>query len=96
MSARIASERSNPDAFVLFERALQIVRERALPPLEEAITLQAYADASRVAGDEEGAAEYCHRVTAGFAEAPSLTGRPLKARYHAEARKFLLWAGCSG
>jgi tetratricopeptide (TPR) repeat protein len=41
---RIASADGEPDAFVLFERALEIVRERALPPLEEAMTLQAYAE----------------------------------------------------
>jgi len=41
---RIASADGEPDAFVLFERALELVRERALPPLEEAMTLQAYAE----------------------------------------------------
>lgn len=40
---RIASARGNADAFVLFERAIQIVRDRGLPPVEEAMTLQAYA-----------------------------------------------------
>ncbi len=42
---RIAAMRGNEDAFVLFERALAIGRERGLPPLEEALTLQAYAGA---------------------------------------------------
>jgi tetratricopeptide (TPR) repeat protein len=42
---RIAASRGNADAFVLFERALRIVRERALPAIEEAVSLQAYAAA---------------------------------------------------
>jgi len=41
---RIASAEGEPDAFVLFERALALVRECALPPLEEAMTFQAYAE----------------------------------------------------
>lgn len=40
---RIAAARGNADSVVLFERALEIVRERGLPPIEEAVTLQAYA-----------------------------------------------------
>jgi tetratricopeptide (TPR) repeat protein len=50
---RIASADGEPDAFVLFERALELVRERALPPLEEAMTLQAYAEHE----DRRGAAD---------------------------------------
>jgi tetratricopeptide (TPR) repeat protein len=42
---RVAAVRGNADAFVLFERALAIVREQGLPPIEEAVTLQAYARA---------------------------------------------------
>ena len=54
---RIADHDGNPDAFVLFERALQIVREEGLPALEEALTLQAYAAAERRRGDEAVAAQ---------------------------------------
>jgi tetratricopeptide (TPR) repeat protein len=52
---RIASSEGNPDAFVLFERALEIIRERGLPALEEAVTLQAYAEAEARRGDPETA-----------------------------------------
>jgi hypothetical protein len=41
---RIASADHEPDAFVLFERALELIRERGLPSVEEAMTLQAYAE----------------------------------------------------
>ena len=53
---RIASARSNADAIVLFERALAIVRERRLPPIEEAITLQAYARELRATEPERAEA----------------------------------------
>lgn len=52
---RVASAEGNPDAFVLFERALEIARERHLPALEEALTFQAYADAEARRGDSEAA-----------------------------------------
>ena len=52
---RIADHAGNPDAFVLFERALEIVRERGLPKLEEALTLQAYAEFEARRGHEETA-----------------------------------------
>lgn len=52
---RIASQNGNADAFVLFERALEIVRERDLPILEEALTLQAYAEAEARGADPETA-----------------------------------------
>lgn len=55
MLGRIATAEGNPDAFVLFERALELVREHRLPTLEEAMTLQAYADAERQRGDAEAA-----------------------------------------
>jgi tetratricopeptide (TPR) repeat protein len=54
---RIASAEGDPDAFVLFERALTLVRERGLPPLEEAQTLQAYAEAEARRGEGDTAAE---------------------------------------
>ncbi len=53
---RIAASRGNPDAFVLFERALEIIKKRRLPALEEAITLQAYADAEARSGELETSA----------------------------------------
>jgi tetratricopeptide (TPR) repeat protein len=48
---RIASAEDNPDAFVLFERALELVRERKLPVLEEVLTMQAYAEAEARTGE---------------------------------------------
>lgn len=50
---RIAADHGNPDAFVLFERALEITRDERLPRLEEALTLQAYAEHEARNGDEE-------------------------------------------
>jgi len=41
---RIAAARGHGEAFVLFERALKVVRERNLPAVERALTLQAYAE----------------------------------------------------
>jgi len=52
---RVSSAEGNPDAFVFFERALEIVRERKLPILEEALTLQAYAEAEASRGEDEAA-----------------------------------------
>jgi tetratricopeptide (TPR) repeat protein len=53
---RIAALEGNPDAFVLFERSLEIVEEARLPIVERARTLQAYAEAERLSGDSEKAA----------------------------------------
>jgi tetratricopeptide (TPR) repeat protein len=50
---RITASEGNPDAFVLFERSLQMVAELGLPALEEALTLQAYAQAERRRGEVE-------------------------------------------
>ena len=52
---RIASAQDNADAFVFFERALDIIRDRALPVLEEALTLQAYAQCETRRGEAETA-----------------------------------------
>ncbi len=41
---RVAGARQNASAFVLFERSLELCRDRGLPELEKAMTLQAYAD----------------------------------------------------
>jgi tetratricopeptide (TPR) repeat protein len=54
---RIAAASGNPDAFVLFERALDIIRERRLPDLERALTLQTYAEAEERVGSAEAASE---------------------------------------
>ncbi len=59
---RVASERSNPDAFVLFERALEIIEDRALPAVEAARTLQAYAEAEARRGEPETARELHDRA----------------------------------
>ena len=54
---RVASAEGDPDALVFFERALEIIRERALPVLEEAQTLQVYAEAEARRGEEDAARE---------------------------------------
>jgi tetratricopeptide (TPR) repeat protein len=63
---RIASADGDPDAFVLFERALSLAREHALPALEEAQTLQAYAEAEARAGDDATAAELMRQAEERF------------------------------
>jgi tetratricopeptide (TPR) repeat protein len=62
MLGRIASAQGNDDAFVFFERALDIIRERALPVLEEALTLQAYAACEASRGEEDAARQLHHRA----------------------------------
>lgn len=52
---RIAAAEGVSDAFVLFERALEIIDERLLPDIERAQTLQAYAEAESLVGDMETA-----------------------------------------
>jgi tetratricopeptide (TPR) repeat protein len=52
---RISSANGNADAFVFFERALDIIRDRALPVLEEALTLQAYAACEARRGEADAA-----------------------------------------
>ena len=59
---RIAAKEGNPDAFTLFERALEIIRERGLPILEEARTLQAYAQAEAQRGEEDTARQLHERA----------------------------------
>ena len=60
---RIFSAEDNPDAFVFFERALEIVRDRSLPALEEALTLQAYAESEARRGEEDSARDLHERMT---------------------------------
>jgi tetratricopeptide (TPR) repeat protein len=64
---RIASAQANPEAFVLFERALEVVREHRLPVLEEALTLQAYAEAEAERGEADAARHLKDRASALFA-----------------------------
>lgn len=64
---RIAADQGNPDAFVLFERALEIIRERDLPALEEARTLQAYASAEAARGEEDTATDLRKRAQSLYA-----------------------------
>jgi tetratricopeptide (TPR) repeat protein len=64
---RIAAAEGDPDAFVLFERALDIVRDRKLPPLEEALTLDSYAEAELARGNADTAAELRQRAETLFA-----------------------------
>lgn len=59
---RIASAEENPEAFVLFERAIRIVRDRDLPRFEEALTLQAYAEFEAARGEEETGRELRERA----------------------------------
>jgi len=54
---RIRAADEDPDAFVFFERALELVRDRGLPALEEALTLQAYAESEAQRGEAEVAEE---------------------------------------
>ncbi len=53
---RLAASEGGRDAFVLFERALEIIAERGLPALERAQTLQAYAEVEARMGDDERSA----------------------------------------
>jgi len=66
---RIAAAEKNPDAFVLFERALDIAEERNLPALERALTLQAYSEAEASRGDADAALHLRSRARELFAAA---------------------------
>jgi tetratricopeptide (TPR) repeat protein len=55
--AGVARARGESDAFVLLERALEVVRAESLPPFEEALTLRELARSVHERGDEERAAE---------------------------------------
>ncbi len=59
---RVAEARGHADAFVFFERALEIVDARKLPELERARILEAYASYLLGKGDEEAAAAYRDRA----------------------------------
>jgi len=64
---RIASAEDNPDAFVLFERSLELVRQRKLPILEEALTVQAYAEAEALRGEKDTAEQLLEEARERFA-----------------------------
>jgi len=66
---RIAAAEDNPDAFVMFERALEIVEERNLPPLERALTLQAYSESEARRGDADAALHLRNQARELFAAA---------------------------
>lgn len=63
--ARAAHARGEEEAFVLLERALGLVRTQALPPMEEARTLMAYAELRAERGETDlaaGAREEANRI----------------------------------
>ncbi len=64
---RIASEEGNPDAFVLFERALASIDRDGGPEIERARTLDSYARAELAAGDPERGRELEMRAEALYA-----------------------------
>lgn len=51
--ARVARERGEPEAFVFLERALDLIRERRLPPFQEAQTLLLVAELRGEEGEVE-------------------------------------------
>jgi tetratricopeptide (TPR) repeat protein len=59
---RVAAARKSPEAFVLFERALELLRSGSRSALEEAVTLQAYARAEAERGEDEVARELLERA----------------------------------
>jgi len=60
---RIASADGHASAFVLFERALELASERELPLLEEAMTLQAYANAEELRNENDSATHLHQEAT---------------------------------
>lgn len=69
---RIAAADENADAFVFFERALELVRQRELPALEEALTLQAYAEFEAHRGESDTGRQL-HAEAAGRFQALGMT-----------------------
>ena len=65
---RLAAEEGNADAFVLFERALETIRREDLPAIEQARTLQAYADAETLVGEATTAADLRAKAAQVFRE----------------------------
>jgi tetratricopeptide (TPR) repeat protein len=52
---RVAAGEGNQDAFVFFERALELIEARDLPRIQRARTLEAYGEVERSVGDQERA-----------------------------------------
>jgi tetratricopeptide (TPR) repeat protein len=65
---RLAAEEGNADAFVLFERALETIRRDDLPAIEQARTLDAYADAEMLVGEATTAADLRAKAAQVFRE----------------------------
>lgn len=65
---RIGAERGEAGAFVLFEKALGLIDDHGLPPVERARTLQAYAEAERRTGDDERAKAMLTEATRIYAD----------------------------
>ncbi len=65
---RVAAAEANPDAFVLFERALALVDRTGLPDVERARTLQAYAEAMERLGDDDRAGSLRQASEAAYRE----------------------------
>ncbi len=51
--ARVVAARGEEEAFVLVERALEIIGESGLPPLQEALTLRTWADLREAQGEHD-------------------------------------------
>lgn len=79
---RVAAAAGNPDAFVLFERALEITRDRELPDVERARTLQAYAETEARLGRHDESARLMEEARAAYAELGIVHARHPWAEYH--------------
>ena len=74
---RAAATEGNPDAFVLFERALALIDARGLPRIERARTLEVYALAEEQKGEVESATALRREATELYAQ---LGIRPARTR----------------
>jgi tetratricopeptide (TPR) repeat protein len=79
---RIASADDNPETFVLFERALELIREHGLPRVEEARTLQAYGEAEAHRGETEVARTLLDRAAVIYRDLGIQHTRHPWAEYH--------------
>ena len=83
---RLAADEGSPDAFVLFERALALIEEHALPPIERARTLQFYAEAETAAGRSD-TAETLHAAATAAYEVMDIEPRATWAETHPGAQR---------
>jgi tetratricopeptide (TPR) repeat protein len=60
--AAVARERGESDAFVLLEEGLALIRERELPPFEEALTLEALGELHDAEGERDRGLEEAERA----------------------------------